>query len=336
MRHWMPLLFALCLLVPIQGQAQGQPRQQEVTLAAKIANLQKIDGYLPLYWDAANGKMLLEISRFNTEFLYQVSLPAGVGSNPIGLDRGQLGGTYVVSFERVGPKVLMMQPNYRYRALSNDEAERRAVADSFARSVLWGFKVEASEGQRVLVDATAFFLRDAHGVVERHRGDVELLVGARLAGVRRNPVARGLQLGAEVREAGGDAHAAEAEVVDRADVEQERARRRAADVGRPHAGRIAGPGRLVSRDRPGGQDQIEARQPDQRDRPQGPQGDRYPQHRGGRSRHLDHQGRHRADSSHCPIWLRRPAPILAGQHHRASRREVSGSRNGHAQHPRKQ
>ncbi|MBI3426152.1 MAG: zinc-dependent metalloprotease [Acidobacteria bacterium] len=132
--------------------------------------MQKIDGYLPLYWDAANGKLWLEIAQFNTEFLYQVSLPAGIGSNPIGLDRGQLGGTYVVAFERVGPKVLMMQPNYRYRALSNDAAERRAVADSFARSVLWGFKVEASEGNRVLVDATAFFLRDAHGVIERLRG----------------------------------------------------------------------------------------------------------------------------------------------------------------------
>ncbi len=129
---------------------------------------------MPLYWDAANGKLWLEITRFNSEFLYQVSLPAGIGSNPIGLDRGQLGGTYLVAFERVGPKVLMMQPNYRYRALSNDAAERRAVADSFARSVLWGFKVEAAEGkgdgERVLVDATAFFLRDAHGVVERLRG----------------------------------------------------------------------------------------------------------------------------------------------------------------------
>ena len=41
--------------------------------------------------------------------------------------------------------------------------------ESFAQSVLWGFKVEAEEGDRVLVDATAFFLRDAHGVVERLR-----------------------------------------------------------------------------------------------------------------------------------------------------------------------
>src|SRR5262247_2234431 len=159
-------LLALLCSMPIHAQN----RNEDKTIAAKTAGLQKIDGYIPLYWDAAAGRMLMEISLFNTEILYQVSLPAGVGSNPIGLDRGQLGGTYVVYFERVGPKVLMIQPNYRYRALSNDEAERRAVADSFARSVIWGFKVESSEGDRVLVDATAFFLRDSHGVAERLRG----------------------------------------------------------------------------------------------------------------------------------------------------------------------
>jgi len=156
------LVILLLLCFSVIAAAQG--------IAAKTSNLQKIDGYVPLYWDAANGKMWMEIARFNTELLYQTSLPAGIGSNPIGLDRGQLGGTYVVQFERVGPKVLMIQPNYRYRALSNDEAERRAVADSFARSVIWGFKVEASEGDKVLVDATSFFLRDAHGVAERLRG----------------------------------------------------------------------------------------------------------------------------------------------------------------------
>ncbi len=158
----------LILLCALTINAQNKP--EDKTIASKTAGLQKIDGYIPLYWDAANGKMWMEIARFNTELLYQVSLPAGVGSNPIGLDRGQLGGTYVVYFERVGPKVLMIQPNYRYRALSNDEAERRAVADSFARSVIWGFKVEAAEGDRVLVDATALFLRDAHGAAERLRG----------------------------------------------------------------------------------------------------------------------------------------------------------------------
>ncbi len=162
------LIVVLCLLLGALP-ANAQTKTEDKTITARTAGLQKIDGFIPLYWDAANGKLWLEISRFNTEMLYQVSLPAGVGSNPIGLDRGQLGGTYLVYFERIGAKVLMIQPNYRYRALTSDAAERRAVADSFARSVIWGFKVEATEGDRVLVDATAFFLRDAHGVTERLR-----------------------------------------------------------------------------------------------------------------------------------------------------------------------
>src|SRR5215467_92822 len=166
MQRLIAALLTLLCAMPINAQNRNEVQ----TIAAKTAGMQKIDGYVPIYWDAGAGKMWMEITRFNTEMLYQVSLPAGVGSNPIGLDRGQLGGTYVVYFERVGPKALMIQPNYRYRALSDDEAERRAVADSFARSVIWGFKVEAAEGGRVLVDATAFFLRDAHGVAERLRG----------------------------------------------------------------------------------------------------------------------------------------------------------------------
>jgi hypothetical protein len=140
-------------------------------MAAKIAKLklQKIDGFLPLYWDADNGKLLMEISRFGEEMIYQTSLPAGVGSNPIGLDRTQLGQTHIVRFDRVGPRVLMVEPSYRFRALSNDPAEERAVADSFAQSVLAGFKVEVSNERAVLVDATDFFLSDGHGVARRLR-----------------------------------------------------------------------------------------------------------------------------------------------------------------------
>ena len=170
MRRWLTSWLVVLFINSLITNVNAQEKAAEKSLAARTAGWQKIDGYIPIYWDAANGKMWMELTRFNTEMLYQTSLPAGIGSNPIGLDRGQLGGTYVVSFERIGPKVLMTQPNYRYRALSNDEAERRAVADSFARSVLWGFKVEASEGDRVLVDATAFLLRDSHGVAERLRG----------------------------------------------------------------------------------------------------------------------------------------------------------------------
>ena len=139
------------------------------TLASKTAKLQKFDGYIPLYWDVENGKLFMQLSRFNEELLYQVSLPAGIGSNPIGLDRGLLGQTHIVSFDRIGPKVLMTATNYRFRALSNDEAERRAVADSFARSVMWSFKVEASDATSLLVDATDFFLSDQQGVTRSLR-----------------------------------------------------------------------------------------------------------------------------------------------------------------------
>jgi hypothetical protein len=157
------------LIAVIAPPVVAQEKPQDKTISARTAGLQKLDGYVPLYWDAANGKMLMEISRFNAEFLYQISLPTGVGSNPLGLDRGQLGGSHVVRFDRIGPKVLLVQSNHRYRAISSDPAERRAVEESFAQSVLWGFKVEASEGERVLVDATAFFLRDAHRVIDRLR-----------------------------------------------------------------------------------------------------------------------------------------------------------------------
>ncbi|MEA2235959.1 MAG: hypothetical protein QOC81_683 [Thermoanaerobaculia bacterium] len=142
---------------------------EKSTIESKTAKLQKFDGFVPLFWDAENGKLFMQISRFNEELLYQVSLPAGVGSNPIGLDRGLLGQTQIVTFERIGPKVMMTATNTRFRALSNDDAERRAVADSFARSVLWSFKVEAGDATSVVVDATDFFLSDQQGVTRSLR-----------------------------------------------------------------------------------------------------------------------------------------------------------------------
>ena len=48
-------------------------------------------GFFNIYWDARAGKVWLEIAKFDSEFLYVVSLAAGVGSNDIGLDRGEFG-----------------------------------------------------------------------------------------------------------------------------------------------------------------------------------------------------------------------------------------------------
>jgi hypothetical protein len=135
------------------------------TIADKTRAMERRDGFLPVYWEAATGKVWMEIPRTGEELIYVVSLPAGLGSNDIGLDRGQLGGERLVRFDRVGPRVLMVQPNQGYRATTENRAELRAVEESFAQSVLWGFKVEAEQDGRVLVDATDFVLRDAHGVI---------------------------------------------------------------------------------------------------------------------------------------------------------------------------
>jgi len=155
----------LKLLLMAAGLAWGGPETvQTPTIAEKTAGAQKLPGYFNLYWDAMQGKLWLEIDKWGTEFLYQSGLSAGIGSNDIGLDRGQLGATRIVRFERSGPKILLVQENLDYRAVSNDIDERRAVHDSFAESALWGFKVEAEEKDHALVDATEFFLRDAHAV----------------------------------------------------------------------------------------------------------------------------------------------------------------------------
>ncbi len=122
-------------------------------------------GFVPFYHDAAKGKVYLLLDASNRDLLYQGSLPRGVGSNDIGLDRGQLGDrAALVRFEPAGDKVLLKKVNLRYRADSPNEAERRAVEQAFASSVLWGFPVVARDGEQRLVDATGFLLRDSHGV----------------------------------------------------------------------------------------------------------------------------------------------------------------------------
>jgi len=162
---------------------QGTPAQS-ANIAEKTKDAQRLTGYFNLYWDAKAGKLWLEIDKWGTEFLYQSSLPAGVGSNDIGLDRGQLGETRIVRFERSGPKVLLVQENLSFRAVSDDKDEKRAVHDSFAESVIWGFTAAAEENGHVLVDATDFYLRDAHGVttaLKRTKQGTYKLEGSRSA-----------------------------------------------------------------------------------------------------------------------------------------------------------
>lgn len=154
-------------------------------IATKTKGMKAYDGFFKYYWDEAQGKIWLEIKDFDKEFLHVNSLSAGVGSNDLGLDRNQLGGTRVVAFKRVGPKILLIQPNYDYRAVSDNPDERESVADAFARSVIWGAKVEAVEDGRVLVDLSSLLMADAHNIADRlkSRGEGSFKVDANRSAV---------------------------------------------------------------------------------------------------------------------------------------------------------
>ena len=167
------LLVALVTLVvvgsPTLVLAQGRP-----TIEEKTEGMEVLDGFFPMYWDDDAGSLWMEVAMFDSDLLYIRSLAAGVGSNDIGLDRGQIGASALVRFERVGPKVLMVQPNQRFRVETDNPDEVRALEEAFATSVLWGFAVEAETAGRVLVDVTPFVLRDAHGAADRLPGTYRL------------------------------------------------------------------------------------------------------------------------------------------------------------------
>ncbi|MGD8816864.1 MAG: DUF5117 domain-containing protein, partial [Acidobacteriota bacterium] len=147
--------------------AQAAPTQ---TIEERTVDLQRMDGFMPLYWDADSGRLFMEIGRWNEEILTLAGLATGLGSNDIGLDRGISQGSQVVYFEKVGPKIFMVEPNYRFRSSSSNPEEVKAVTDAFAPAILWAWTPEAQTGDRVLVDMTPFLLTDHNGVGNRMGG----------------------------------------------------------------------------------------------------------------------------------------------------------------------
>lgn len=151
-------LYLLCFLALIAFSGFSQNLD--------LSKLNKKDGFVPFYLDEEKGKIYLEISQLDSEFLYVNSLTAGVGSNDIGLDRGQLGGTRVVEFRKSGNKVFLVHKNLGFRAFTDNPSEAKSIQDAFAESILWGFEISQKDGDKLIVDATNFILQDAHGVGE--------------------------------------------------------------------------------------------------------------------------------------------------------------------------
>ena len=152
--------FGQAAKVPAKGATAIQP---QASFASLTKGQQKFDGYFPFYYDPKTGRILLEVSRLNEEFLYFGSLSSGVGN---GIERGQSNAN-VAKFVRVGGKVLLIEPNLDYRASSGNADELRAVDNAFAKSVIWGFVPVASEGGKVLIDLTPFLVRDSQKIADR-------------------------------------------------------------------------------------------------------------------------------------------------------------------------
>ena len=168
------LSLALLVVIPAtpvlaQRGGGGSAAGPLPSIEDKTSGMEHLNGFLPLYWDADLGQLWMEIPQLDQEMIHLAGFGAGLGSNDLGLDRGSLRGSRIVKFERVGRKILMVQPNYRFRANSDNPDEVRAVRDAFARSVLWGFTPEAETDGRVLVDLSAFLIRDALGAGARMR-----------------------------------------------------------------------------------------------------------------------------------------------------------------------
>jgi hypothetical protein len=157
----------LAFLVTLPMISFAQDDRDKPSLPERMAELRKYPGYFGLFWDARDGRLFIEIPKKQRSFIYTVSVSGGLGSNDLGIDRGNIAATKLLTSKSVGPKLFLIQPNLSYRSRSGTRAEKRAVKESFAQSVIWGFPHAALESEdSLLFDATDFFLRDAIELIE--------------------------------------------------------------------------------------------------------------------------------------------------------------------------
>lgn len=199
--HSRNLLGLITIMLVLWGSTMAQDRESgrsatpsvKTSIAAVTKGSKEYQGYFNFYYDSTKGKIYLEVDKFDQEFLYFCSLPAGVGSG--GPERGQAAEA-IAKFIRVGSKILLIEPNYDYRSVEGNEDEKKNVEDAFAKSVIWGFEPLAIEGNKVVVDLTPFLLRDC------------LNIGGRLTN-RRGGAGRGMMggfPGAGASSGGGSYH----------------------------------------------------------------------------------------------------------------------------------
>ena len=169
--NYLTVFLILCSLTAhAQRSKKKNPSVQETKLNMLQSKALAFQGFFDFYYEENSGNVFLKVdkeSQVDSEFLYINSLSAGIGSNDIGLDRGQLGDERVVYFSKAGGKLLLIQPNLKYRATTDNVLEKQSVKEAFAESVLFGFPIVENTPRHYLIEITPFLMQDTHGVSQR-------------------------------------------------------------------------------------------------------------------------------------------------------------------------
>ena len=156
MRYFLSIFLAFSISISTNAQ-----------FLEKKEDLKSFKGFFDFHYNENKDEIYLQVDRLNTAFLYTQFLTTGVGSNDIGLDRGQLGNTKILEFRKAGNKLLLVEPNQNYRAITTNQAEKKSVKEAFAESVIFGFEIKETIDSTYVIDFTPFLLEDAHGVSEK-------------------------------------------------------------------------------------------------------------------------------------------------------------------------
>ena len=142
----------------------------KTTSSDPLAGLEHRAGFIDLYVDKGANKVLVKLPKADEEgvslrLIHTARLTAGLGSNPVGLDRGWGDGGKIIAFRKYGNKIIIEAENMTYRASPNNPLEQRAVRESFARSFLYSADiVKSNDG--LVIDLTPFLTSDVLGLVQ--------------------------------------------------------------------------------------------------------------------------------------------------------------------------
>ena len=161
------LIIFISLNITAQRKELRKSKTKSTDQISKYDSMKSYLGFFNFYYDQTNDHIYLKVDDLEKEFLYVNSLSEGIGSNDIGLDRGQLGGRRVVYFKKAGNRLLLVEPNQKYRANSSNYLEKESIKQAFAKSVIWSFPIKETMDNGYLIDLNEFLLNDAHGVSMR-------------------------------------------------------------------------------------------------------------------------------------------------------------------------